>query len=34
MHTNKIISSETTPKGTGLAELAGKEDPDELSQTL
>ena len=29
-----LLSSETTAKGTGLAESAGKEDPDELDSSL
>ena len=28
-----LLSSETTAKGTGLAELAGKEDPVELDSS-
>ena len=30
MHGNKVISSETTAKGAGLAELGGNEDPVKL----
>ena len=29
-----LLSSETTAKGTGLEELAGKEDPVELESSL
>ena len=33
-HCPYLLSSETTAKGTGLAESAGKEDPVELDSSL
>jgi hypothetical protein len=33
-HCPYLLSSETTAKGTGLANLAGKEDPVELDSSL
>ena len=33
-HSFDLLSSETTAKGTGLAESAGKEDPVELDSSL
>ena len=33
MHGNKVISSETTAKGAGLAELGGKLNPAKLDSS-